>query len=50
MTLPATEDPEKLDYSTKIAKGPKNFLSVLSNSQLKISPLNCLTDVGTHLV
>jgi hypothetical protein len=49
MTLPSTSDPENLPYFTKIDTGP-SFITLLSNTQLKISPHTCQTDIGTHLI
>lgn len=51
MNLPKTQDPEGLPYTTKLLNIPgSNFITVLSNQQLRVYPRVCMTDVGTHLI
>ncbi len=44
-TLPTSQDPEGLSFTTKIANGPL-YAAILSNTQIRFTPNNCLTDFG----
>lgn len=43
--LPTSMDPEGLPYTTTIIKGP-SYVKKLSDTQLKLFPVNCVTDFG----
>jgi hypothetical protein len=47
--LPSSVDPESLPYTTSILSGP-SYVTQLSSTQLKIKPMNCLTDFGDKIV
>ncbi len=56
MSLPLSQDPEGLPYSTKLlmnnggSAAASSFITVLSNRLLRVFPRVCETDVGTHLI
>jgi len=43
--LPTSSDPEGLPYTTTILSGP-SYVTILSNTQARIFPSNCRTDLG----
>jgi hypothetical protein len=48
-TLPSSTDPEGLSYTTTILSGP-SYATVLSNTQLRVYPVNCATDFGVKTI
>ncbi len=47
--LPASEDPEGLNYTTSIVSAP-SYVTLLSNNTLNIYPKNCSSDFGERIV
>jgi hypothetical protein len=48
-TLPLSQDPEGLPYTTTLISGPQ-FISILSHTSMRIFPTNCRTDLGTFII
>jgi hypothetical protein len=47
--LPYSIDPEGLNFTTSLIN-PPSFVSLISNTSMRINPVNCRTDFGNKTV